>query len=84
MIKFDIKRDGNRGYIVLRVDGDYRQHAHISTLNGCRMLINLINAGLLPTSRYLQIACSRLLTEEEYRGLKQKKQRYVNVNRGVR
>ena len=83
-IKFDIKRDGSREYIVRRVDGAYSQHAHLGTLNGCRLLINLINAGLLPTSRYLQIACSRLLSEDEYRGLKQKKQRYYNVNKGVR
>jgi hypothetical protein len=84
MIEFEIKRDSNRGYLVIRVEGNYNQHAHCSTLNGCRMLINLINSGRLPTSKYLQISCSRLLNEDEYKRLRQKRQRYVNVNKGVR
>jgi hypothetical protein len=83
-IKFDIIKNSNRGYIVKRIDGEYSQHAHIRTINGCRQLINLINAGLLPTSKYLQGSCSRLLTKDEYRRLRQKKQRYVNVNKGAR
>jgi hypothetical protein len=83
-IEFDIKKDSNRGYIVIRADGEYSQHAHVSSLNGARQLINFINLRLLPTSKYLQKSCSRLLTEEEYKGLRQRKQRYINVNRGVR
>ena len=83
-IRFDIIPDSNRGYIVRRVGGEYSQHSHISTINGCRKLINLIQLGLLPTSRYLQVSCSRLLTEEEYKVLKQKKQRYININKGIR
>lgn len=83
-IKLDIIKDSNRGYIVKRTDGDYSQHAHVSTINGARQLINLINAGLLPTSKYLQGSCSRLLTRDEYRGLRQKKQRYININNGAR
>ena len=83
-IKLGIIKDSNRGYIVKRIDGAYEQHAHVSSMNGCRMLINFIHSGLLPTSRYLQTSCSRLLTEDEYRGLRQKKQRYININKGKR
>jgi hypothetical protein len=83
-IKLNIIKDSNRGFIVKRLDGEYSQHAHVSTINGARQLINLIDRGLLPTSKYLQGSCSRLLTNDEYRSLKQKKQRYVNVNKGVR
>lgn len=83
-IKLDIIKDSNRGYIVKRLDGEYIQHAHVSTINGARQLINLINNGLLPTSKYLQTSCSRLLTESEYNSLKQRKQRYFNVNKGLR
>jgi len=82
-IKFDIvKQHGS--YIVSRVDGEYRQHAHVSTMNGCRLLIKFIHENKLPTSKYLQGSCRRLLTEEEYAKLRPKKQRYHNVNKGVR
>lgn len=83
-IGFEIKKDHSRGYIVKRVDGEYEQHAHINTLSGCRLLIRFIEKNLLPTSEYLQGSCARLLTEEEYGRLKQKKQKYVNVNKGCR
>jgi hypothetical protein len=67
MIEFDIKKDSNRGYLVIRIDGEYEQHAHLSTINGCRLLIHMINSGRLPKSKYLQISCSRLLTDDEYK-----------------
>ena len=82
-IEFYIRKNSH-GYIVIRKNDSGFKHAHVSSMNGCRMLINLISARRLPTSKYLQVSCSRLLTEEEYRGLRQKKQRYVNVNKGVR
>jgi hypothetical protein len=82
-IKFDIvKQHGS--YIVSRVEGEYSQHAHVSTMNGCRLLIKFIHENKLPTSKYLQDSCRRLLTEEEYAKLRPKKQRYHNVNKGVR
>ena len=84
MLQFDIIKDSNRGYIVRRINGTYEQHAHINTLNGCRLLIRFISSNRLPTNKYLQGSCSRLLTEEEYVKLKQKKQRYINVNKGCR
>ena len=82
-IQFDIKRN-SRGYIIIRLDGEYDNHSHVTTLNGCRLLISLIRQNRLPTSKYLQESARRLLTDEEYKTLRQKKQRYVNVNKGVR
>ena len=83
-IKLDIIKDSSRGYIVRRLGGSYEQHAHISTMNGCRTLINLIHNNKLPTSAYLQTSCHRLLTDVEYSQLKAKKQQYYNINKGVR
>jgi len=77
-----IKQHGS--YIVRRVDGEYKQHAHISSMSGCRLLIRFIRQNRLPTSKYLQGSCRRLLTEEEYSQLRPKKQRYHNINKGVR
>lgn len=78
MIDFIIKHDSERGYVVVRKHGAYEQHAHISTLNGCRQLIYYIHKGLLPKSSYLQGSCRRLLTYDEYNGLKRPKDRYYN------
>lgn len=77
-----IKQHGS--YIVSRADGEHSQHAHISTMNGCQLLIRFIKQNRLPTSKYLQGSCRRLLTEEEYGQLRAKKQRYHNVNKGAR
>ena len=82
-IKLDIIRQ-HGGYIVSRVDGEHSQHAHISTMNGCQLLIRFIHTNRLPTSAYLQGSARRLLTDDEYKQLRPKKQRYVNVNKGVR
>lgn len=77
-----IKQHGS--YIVRRVDGEYSMHAHVSTMNGCKTLISLIRQDKLPTSKYLQGSCRRLLTDDEYARLKPKRQRYININKGVR
>jgi hypothetical protein len=82
-IKFDIAKQ-HGSYIVRRVDGEYKQHAHISTMNGCRLLIRFIRQNRLPTSTYLQGSARRLLTEDEYSQLRPRKQRYHNINKGVR
>lgn len=83
-IGFKIKKDSGRGYVVIRDNGLYEQHAHLSTMNGCRLLMSFVKQNRMPNSKYLQVSCARLLTEEEYKTLKPKKQQYVNVNKGVR
>lgn len=82
-IELEIKKN-SRGFILIRADGEYSQHAHIKSINTCRTLISLINKNKLPTSKYLQGSCRRLLTEEEYSQLRPSKQMYYNVNKGVR
>ena len=77
-----IKQHGN--YIVRRTDGEYNQHAHISTMGGCRLLIDCVKRNKLPKSKYLVGSCKRLLTEKEYESLKKPKDCYYNVNRGIR
>jgi hypothetical protein len=69
---------------VIRVDGEYAQHAHIKALITCNTLITLLHNNKLPASKYLQGSARRLLTEEEYKMLKPKKQQYYNINKGVR
>lgn len=82
-IRFEIKQN-SRGFIVIRKDGLYSQHSHHKTLRSCREVIKLISINKLPKSKYLRGSCQRLLTVEEYSGLRESKQMYVNVNKGVR
>lgn len=85
-IELDIIKDSSRGYIVRRLNADYKCHAHCKTKNGARLLINLISKDILPISDYLKGSCQRLLTEDEYNTLqsKRRKQQYYNVNKGLR
>lgn len=78
MIDFEILKDSNRGYIVKRKGGEYRQHAHLTNLEACRRLIHLIDLGLLPKNTWMQGSCRRLLTDDEYKRLKRPKQKYYN------
>jgi len=82
-ISFDIKKD-SRGKIIIRQDGEYSQHAHIKTIKGCMILLRLIKNNRLPKSQYLQESCKRLLTNDEFKMLKQDKQCYININKGVK
>ena len=77
-----IKQHGS--YIVRRVDGEYKQHAHLKTMRACRELIKLISINKLPKSKYLRGSCQRLLTQEEYNQLRPSKQMYININKGCR
>ena len=77
-----IKQHGS--YIVKRVGGDYSFHAHISTYKGCKILRDCIKKNKLPKSDYLKGSCKRLLTREEYDGLRKPKDRYNNANKGLR
>jgi len=77
-MEFIVKRDSDRGYVVVRKGYPYCFHAHLTTLNGCRQLIYYIHKGLLPKSVYLQGSARRLLDDDEYQRLKKPKQRYYN------
>ena len=84
MLEFEIKQN-SRGYIIIRVGGEYRQHSHHKTLKSCHDLIKLIEVNKLPKSKYLRGSCQRLLTNEEYQQLRPSKQMYYNVGyKGVR
>lgn len=77
-MEFSIKKDGTRGYVLIRNNFPREFHAHIKTKNGCRQLLHYIDKKLLPKSEYLQGSARRLLTDAEYQRLKESKQRYYN------
>ena len=83
-IKLDIVPQIDGRYVVKRVGGEHKQHAHISTYKGCKILIDCIKKNKLPMSNYLKGSCKRLLTEEEYNRLRKPKDKYVNIQKGPR
>jgi len=77
-MKFTIKRT-TRDVVVVRVGGEYEQHAHFKKYSGARKIIELIQHGKMPTKKYFIIAAKRLLTEEEFEQLQgTKKPKYYN------
>ncbi len=73
------------GYIVINNEREYEIHSHFDNESGARKCIDLINRGLQPRSRYFKKAAVRLIGEEEYNGLVEtRKEKYVNVNKGVK
>lgn len=83
-IKLTIVPQEDGKYVVRREGGTRKQHAHISTYRGCEILIECIDRNKLPRSKYLNGSCERLLTIKEYKNLKKPKQKYFNINKGVR
>lgn len=80
ILKYKEVRDG---YIVYRKDTE--KHTHFKSKNGARKFLYLMNKNLLPQSPYFVESARRLLTEEEFNKLKtRRKQKYCNVNRGVK
>ena len=72
--------------LLKREYGEYEQHAHFFTKKDAIKVRKLIDMNKYPygkkQSEY-KYAMKRLLTEEEFKKLR-KKQRYYNVNKGVR
>lgn len=85
-MKLSIKykpRCDERPWLLVRVGGEYSQHAHLKSKNDCIKVRHLIDAGKYPYCREYKIAMQRILTEEEFKNL-EKHQRYYNSNRGIR
>lgn len=81
-IKFKPRCD-ERPWLLVRVGGEYSQHAHLKSKSDCIKVRHLIDINKYPYNKDFKIAMQRLLTEEEFKSL-DKKQRYYNSNRGIR
>lgn len=84
-VKISIRyiRGLERPWLVKREEGTYEQHAHCYTEKDARKIRQLIDINRYPYSKEYKVAMQRLLTEEEFKKL-DKKQRYYNVQKGVR
>ena len=71
------------GYIVYKKGTE--KHTHFKNKHGARKFLYLMNNRLMPESPYFVESARRVLTEDEFKNLKvRRKQKYCNVNRGVR
>lgn len=73
----------HRAWLVKRVDGKYKQHAHFLRKKDAEKGIKLIQANKYPRSTEYREAMKRLLTPVEFTSLR-KKTPYRNINKGVR
>lgn len=78
-IKFKPRCD-ERPWLLVRVDGEYEQHAHLKTKKDAVKVRNLIDAWRYPYCPEYKVAMKRLLTEEEFKSL-DKKLRYFNPSK---
>ena len=58
-------------------------HAHFWTKRGCNSIITFINKDIEPTDPYF-IEAKRRLTEPSKEEKKEYRERYINIQRGVR
>ena len=72
-----------RKWILIREGGAYEQHAHFLCKKDAFNVRRLIDSNKYPYNKKYKLAMKRILTEEEFKKLK-KKQRYYNVNNGIR
>lgn len=72
-----------RPWMLKRECGKYNQHAHFFEKKDAVKCRELIDRNKYPYNPDYRYAMKRILTEEEFKKLR-KKQRYYNVNKGVR
>lgn len=73
----------HRQRLLKREYGDYSQHAHFYTRKEALECRKLIDMNKYPREKKYKIAMQRILTEDEFKRL-DKKQRYRNINKGLR
>lgn len=83
-IKLSIKylKGFERPWLLKRDRGKHKQHAHFYTKKDAVKVRNLIDCNKYPFCKEYKIAMQRILTEEEFKALN-KKQRYINNNKGI-
>lgn len=74
----------SKDYIVINNELEYCNHSHFRNYNGAKKCVELIRKGLLPRSRYFRIAAKRLLGDEYEDLIEYRKEKYININKGVR
>ena len=74
------------GYILYNSSGGYERHSHFKNKKAACRCKALINNGVLPNQPYFIESARRLLSPKEFERLrfKNKKEKYININKGVR
>ena len=72
-----------RKWLLKREGGAYEQHAHFFFYKDAENVRRLIDSNKYPYNKKYKIAMQRILTKEESKKL-DKKQRYFNVNKGIK
>lgn len=82
-LKIKYLKNLERPWLIKREDGIYEQHSHMKKKKDAEKVLRLIEINKYPDNKAYKTAMQRLLTEEEFRSLN-RKQKYVNINKGVK
>lgn len=69
------------GFILYNANN--KTHSHFSKHKTATTCKKMIERGVMPNNTYMQESCRRLIGDKQYKQLK-KKQRYININKGVK
>ncbi|MCY6957219.1 hypothetical protein [Clostridium brassicae] len=59
-------KKSKRGYIVINLEGYYKNHSHFKNIEAAKKCIYLTKNRIIPKSFYMMVACLRLSTDELY------------------
>lgn len=59
-------KKSKRGYVVINLKGDYKNHSHFKKMGAAKKCIYLTENRIVPKSLYMMVACMRLSTDELY------------------
>ena len=87
-----IVKQVDNGYIIYNRFGKFDDHhTHIYKLDTCVSLIDMIYRNRVPERSYLRISCLRICMDKKYLSMvknkiekDKQKQKYININKGVR
>ena len=68
------------GYILYNENNG--THSHFSKYNTAMTCKKMIERGVLPNNSYMKESCRRLIGDKQF-GQLRKKQKYINVNKGI-
>ena len=87
-----IVTDNRRGHVIYNSEGTFENnHGHVKKLGTCKMLLNLIDKGIVPDSSYLRETVLRICIDSKYKDkvinrIKKdgSRQYYFNPNKGIK
>lgn len=86
-----VVRECEKGFVLINMNGEYKNHGHIKSLKTAKMLIRLMRNKTVPNSDYLRGTVLRVSLDSDYKNKvlhkieKDKNKPYfININKGIK